>query len=400
MSAPDLELAEAAWRWVLDQVRYDDGGPWIPLTPAATEPEWDRDGMHSGIGGLVHALSAVAATRSWTDEEAALAAAIADRLRAVTPSATDVTYFDGLVSHLQCLVLLGEPGVDACVDRLLELAPDGWPDCSDATLGTAAILFGALTAVEAGSARGAELATYAAERLLAEAEETAGRPELAVRPAPARPAGQARRRSPGRDAELVARTGRDRRRARSGRGRAGETGPGRDLPTGRRAPGHAGRPRVTRRRRLRGTPADPAQARHGRVHVELVPRPGRQPWAVRRAGCGRGPRGRGRAADSVDRPLPALAAHVGHPRAPLPGLLGQRRPLLRHRRCRLGRATSRPGVRAGAGRRPRRPRVRRGRPGLLAVHRAPQPRAPASRRASAGCRARPVSPAFLFEVSR
>ena len=57
MSAPDLELAEAAWRWVLDQVRYDDGGPWIPPTPAATEPAWDRDGMHSGIGGLAHALA-------------------------------------------------------------------------------------------------------------------------------------------------------------------------------------------------------------------------------------------------------------------------------------------------------------------------------------------------------
>ena len=105
-----LETAEAAWRWVLDQVRYDEGGPWIPLTPAATEPAWDRDGMHSGIGGLAHALAAVAATRAWTDEESALAAAIAERLRAVTPTATDVTYFDGLVSHLQCLVAAGGAG--------------------------------------------------------------------------------------------------------------------------------------------------------------------------------------------------------------------------------------------------------------------------------------------------
>ena len=128
--------------------------------------------MHSGIGGLAHALAAVSATRPWTADESALAAAIGERLRAVTPSATDVTYFDGLVSHLQCLVLLGEPGVEACVDRLLELAPDGWPDMNDATLGTAAIVLGGLTAIEAGCERGAELAAYAADRLLAEAEET------------------------------------------------------------------------------------------------------------------------------------------------------------------------------------------------------------------------------------
>jgi hypothetical protein len=166
------ELAEAAWRWVLDQVRYDDLGPWMPLTPAETEPGWDRDGMHSGIGGLVHVLAAVAGTRTWTDEESTLAAAIAERLRTVTPTTTEVSWFDGLVSHIGCFVLLGEPGVDACVQRLLELGSDGWPDHNDATLGTGAILGGGLDAIEAGVERGAELATYAAERLLAEAEET------------------------------------------------------------------------------------------------------------------------------------------------------------------------------------------------------------------------------------
>jgi len=166
------ELAEASWRWTLDQVHYDEDGPWIPLTPSDAEPAWDRDGMHSGVGGLAHALAEIARTRPWTAEESALATAVGVRLRAVTPAATDVTFFDGLVSHLQCLVLLGEPGADACVDRLLELAPDRWPEGNDATLGVAAILLGALTAVEAGAPRGPELATYAADRLLAEAEET------------------------------------------------------------------------------------------------------------------------------------------------------------------------------------------------------------------------------------
>ena len=255
----------------------------------------------------------------------------------VTPRATDVTYFDGLVSHLQCLVLLGEPGVDACVDRLLELAPDGWPDYRTTRRSAPRrSSSAALTAIEAGvgprrRARGVRRRPAAGR-----GGGDAGRPELAVRPAPARPAGQARGRSPGRDAELVARAGRDRRRARSGRGRAGAAGPGRGRSTRRRAPGHAGRPRLTGRRRPRRTPPDPAQARHGRVHVELVPRPGRHLWRCsRRCDAADVPERRRGAADSLGRPLPALAAHLGHPRAPLAGLLGQRRPLLRHRRRRL-----------------------------------------------------------------
>jgi len=44
-------LGAAGWRWVLDQVRWDDG-PWIPETPADESIPDDRDGMHSGIGGL------------------------------------------------------------------------------------------------------------------------------------------------------------------------------------------------------------------------------------------------------------------------------------------------------------------------------------------------------------
>ena len=30
-------VAEAAWRWVLDQVRWDDG-PWIPASVTVPEP--------------------------------------------------------------------------------------------------------------------------------------------------------------------------------------------------------------------------------------------------------------------------------------------------------------------------------------------------------------------------
>ncbi len=166
------DLAEAAWRWVLDQVRYDDAGVWIPLSPDATEPSWDRDGMHSGIGGLAHALAEIARSRRWTVAESELAAAVAERLRSRTAEATDASYFDGLVSDIEVLALLGEPGIDACVERLLTMGPDAWEHRNDATLGTGALVHGGLVAAAAGVPRGVDLAAHASGLLLAEAEET------------------------------------------------------------------------------------------------------------------------------------------------------------------------------------------------------------------------------------
>jgi hypothetical protein len=169
------ELAEAAWRWVLDRVRYDEAGPWIPLAltdPPAEEPTWDRDGMHSGIGGLAHCLAEIARSRPWTSAEATLAQAIGARLRVRTASLTDPTYFDGLVSDIEVLALLGAPGVDACVERLLTLGPADWEHRNDATLGTGAVVHGGLVAAAAGCPRGLDLAAHAAQLLVAEAEET------------------------------------------------------------------------------------------------------------------------------------------------------------------------------------------------------------------------------------
>ena len=180
------QLAEAAWRWVLGQVQYDDG-PWVPaaVTDEPTpEPTWDRDGLHSGIGGLAHVLAEVRACRDWTDEERALAAAIAGRLLAQVEEVSDATFFDGLVSTIGCLVALESPGLDAVVARLSELAlPDGWAQTTitgpryrdgarinDLTLGTAGVLLGAVWAHRHGAGGAAALATRAAEVLLAEAE--------------------------------------------------------------------------------------------------------------------------------------------------------------------------------------------------------------------------------------
>jgi hypothetical protein len=183
------DLAEAAWRWVLDQVRWDDG-PWVPAAvtdPPATGPDWDRDGMHSGTGGLALALAEIRATRPWTPEEQDLADAIAERARRSIAGSVDCTFFDGLVSTMGVLVALDAEGVDAAVDRLAALAsPDGWPQSvvtppgylpdarlNDLTLGTAGVLLGALWAQRAGVPGAGELAGRAADVLLAEAEHPA-----------------------------------------------------------------------------------------------------------------------------------------------------------------------------------------------------------------------------------
>ena len=180
--------AEAGWRWVLDQVRWDHG-PWIPGSvtgapeQAAAEPPWDRDGLHSGVGGLAHVLAEIRLARAWTDEETTLAEAIADRLRARAGTTSDSTFFDGLVSSVGVLTALGVPGTDAVLDRLAELAtPDGWPQTAagpprflpgarlnDVTLGTAGVLLAALWVRRHGlDDRG--LADHAAGVLVAEAE--------------------------------------------------------------------------------------------------------------------------------------------------------------------------------------------------------------------------------------
>jgi lantibiotic modifying enzyme len=181
------ELAEAGWRWVLDQVRWADDGPWIPEAvtdePATEIPDY-RDGMHSGIGGLAHALAEIRVARPWTDEEQQLAAGIADRLRGAIAAETDCNYFDGLVSTIGVLTALEAEGTAEAVDRLLALAtPDGWPQeslgpdravpearISDVTLGTASVLLGGVWALRSGVAAGRDLAEHAAGVLLAEAE--------------------------------------------------------------------------------------------------------------------------------------------------------------------------------------------------------------------------------------
>ena len=180
-------VADAAWRWVQDQVRWDDG-PWIPWSvtvPETTEPPRDRDGLHSGTGGVALLLTEIRLCRPWTPSEQRLAKAIARRIRRAIPTQADSTYFDGLVSSIGVLTALREPGTEAAVARLAELAePDGWPQAvltgprytpqariHDLTIGTAGVLLGALWAARHGVRGARAVAEHAAAVLLAEAED-------------------------------------------------------------------------------------------------------------------------------------------------------------------------------------------------------------------------------------
>ena len=143
----------------------------------------------------------------------------------------------------------------------------------------------------------------------------------------------------------------------------------------------------------------PGQEGLDTLHLLLVPRAGRHVAAVRRAGPRRRARGRWPHAVRLGAGVPALAPRLRHPRAPLPRLLGQRRALLRYggrrrrgaQRLAAARVRRGPRLRDHPRRRDRRPGVRRRRPCLLALRRAPQRRPAPPTRRRAGCRGRPGS---------
>ena len=301
------DLGEAAWRWVLDQVRWDDG-PWIPESvPHDGGPPEERDGMHSGIGGLAHVLAEVRADpRRGPTEEQALADGIVDRVRRRTPprrrrtptsTASSATSASSAALERRRASRRRRPARRARHRRRLGAAVDGATRGSPRTPASTTSPSARPASCSARSGR-TGTASRSASRAGPPRRATSCSPRRSrPRPAPNWPF------VPRRFTEAV-RAERGDRRCPTGRtgwpaSRPRSPSPGAELErpdlvdaarTRCRAPRH---PRRHRRRRLRGAPRDPAGPRHGRGHLQLVPRPDRHLAALHRPRARRRRRGGG-----------------------------------------------------------------------------------------------------------
>lgn len=136
------ELGEAAWSWVLRQVREDDG-PWlpevVPETGPPSAPGEDRDSVYAGIGGLAPVLAEISLSRAVTGAEQALAARIAARLTATAPIRADPSLYTGLAGDVTALKLLLPGGEQVALARLATLmTPAGWDTPPELGTGSAA----------------------------------------------------------------------------------------------------------------------------------------------------------------------------------------------------------------------------------------------------------------------
>ncbi|MER5640746.1 lanthionine synthetase LanC family protein [Kitasatospora sp. NPDC002227] len=178
------ETGEAAWAWVLGQLREDDG-PWLP--DKVTEDRWregpaeDRDSVYAGIGGLAPVLAEIARYRPLSQEEQALADAIVARLSRQVASRVEPSLCDGLAGDATALRLLAPGAEQAALARLAELAtPEGWDTTLeiepgyrgpllDLIVGTAGVM---LAAVWAGGEHAEAIAVTGGESLLRSADRT------------------------------------------------------------------------------------------------------------------------------------------------------------------------------------------------------------------------------------
>jgi hypothetical protein len=184
-------LGEAAWSWVLAQIR-DEDGPWLPETvpdgapPAG--PAWDRDSLYSGIGGLPPVLAEIGQSRALSGAEQALAAAIVTRLCAIAPARAEPSLSDGLAGDVTALRLLAPGREQIALRRLAGLqTPAGWNSTleaepgpvTDLINGTAGVV---LAAVWAGGEQAAEIATVGGAALLQAADPAEAGLDWRMRP--------------------------------------------------------------------------------------------------------------------------------------------------------------------------------------------------------------------------
>jgi hypothetical protein len=179
------EVGEAAWSWVLGEVRGDDG-PWLPDVvhedAPAREPARDRDSLYAGIAGLAPVLAEIQQYRTLTGAEEALAAGIVARLSTQAASRVEASLYDGLAGDATALRLLAPGAERVALRRLEELKTDGgWQSTldidpeldggplSDLVTGTAGVV---LAAAWAGGDHAAAIMTTGGEALLRAAEST------------------------------------------------------------------------------------------------------------------------------------------------------------------------------------------------------------------------------------
>ncbi|MET7454375.1 lanthionine synthetase LanC family protein [Streptomyces sp. NPDC005574] len=175
---------EAAWDWVLDQVREDDG-PWLPDSVleggSVTAPAKDRDSLYAGIAGLAPVLAEIGRYRQLTARERSLATGIVSRLSDQAGRRIEPSLCDGLAGDALALKLLAPGRESVALRRLAELArPEGWrttldfepgsdAPLNDVIMGTAGVV---MTAIWAGGEFAETIATTGGEALLRVAERT------------------------------------------------------------------------------------------------------------------------------------------------------------------------------------------------------------------------------------
>jgi lantibiotic modifying enzyme len=177
------DVGEAAWSWVLGQVRGDQG-PWLPDSVPddrpPTGPAPDRDSLYSGIAGLAPVLAEITQRRALSDTEQHLADAVVARLSAQARTRTEASLYDGLAGDATALAMLAPGTESAPLQRVASLmTPTGWPTTlgkdgsdepfTDIVMGTAGVV---LTATWAGGEHADEVAAGGGEALLAAADRT------------------------------------------------------------------------------------------------------------------------------------------------------------------------------------------------------------------------------------
>lgn len=174
------ECAAGAWAWVLQQVRWDPQGPWVPSAVSVSGetplgPTQNRDCLYDGIGGLALALGEIRLARGWTEDEHTLAEEIIARL-SVADVNGECGLYEGLAGSLVAVSVLAPTASIGLLDRIADLAkPSGWPSSiledppspiNDLVMGNAGVV---LTCAWLGGERADGLAALGADALVSSA---------------------------------------------------------------------------------------------------------------------------------------------------------------------------------------------------------------------------------------